>query len=75
MSQAHKELAWWYIRQQIGWGLRKRYRVPKEVPPKLLALVRKLDAGEDNYSMRADNPSERDLLLPSISWEKDSDSA
>jgi hypothetical protein len=30
-------------------------------------------AGDRNYSMRADNPSEMDLLLPSISWKKDSD--
>jgi hypothetical protein len=56
------ELVWWLTRQQIGLGLRKRYQVPKELPPKLLALVRKLDAGEENYSMRAGNPSESDFL-------------
>jgi len=50
----NEELAWWFTRQQIGWALRKRYQVPKELPPKLLALVRKLDVGEDN--MRTDNP-------------------
>ena len=50
------ELAWWFTRQQIGWALRKRYQVPKELPPELLALVRKLDAGEDN--LRANNPRE-----------------
>jgi hypothetical protein len=33
----------------------KRCQVPKELPPELLALVRKLDAGEDN--LLADNPS------------------
>jgi hypothetical protein len=51
-----EELAWWFTKQQIGWALRRRYRVPKDLPPELLALVRKLDAGEDN--LRADNPSE-----------------
>jgi hypothetical protein len=50
------ELSWWFTRQQIGWALRKRYQVPKELPPELLALVRKLDAAEDN--LRADYPSE-----------------
>jgi hypothetical protein len=33
----------WFIRERIGWGLRERYEVPKELPPKLLSLVRKLD--------------------------------
>lgn len=34
---------------QIGQGLRERYEVPQELPPKLLALVRRLDAVERNY--------------------------
>ena len=51
-----EELAWWFTKQQIGWALRKRYQVPRGLPPELLALVRKLDADEDN--LRADNPSE-----------------
>ena len=37
----------WFIREQIGWGLRERYEV-QELPPKLLTLVRKLDAAEGN---------------------------
>jgi len=37
--------AWWFT---IGWVLGQRYQVPKELPPKLLALVRKLDALESN---------------------------
>jgi hypothetical protein len=35
-------------RERIGWGLRERYRVSKELPSSLLALVRKLDAVEGN---------------------------
>ena len=49
----------WFIREQIGWGLRERYEVPKELPPKLLSLVRKLD--------------DRDWLLPSVNWQDDVD--
>ncbi len=40
--------AWWWTRNEIGRKLRELYEVPKELPPKLLALVRKLDAVEGN---------------------------
>src|SRR5262245_60176765 len=36
-------VAGWGARKQIGQDLRERYEVPKELPPKLLTLVRKLD--------------------------------
>jgi hypothetical protein len=39
-------LTWWFTREEIGRGLRERYQVPTELPPKLLALVRKLAAVE-----------------------------
>jgi hypothetical protein len=39
--------------------LRECYEVPKELPPELLALVRKLD--------------DSDWLFPSISWRNDLD--
>ena len=76
MSKAHAydlEFAWLFTRELIGHALRRRYEVAKDLPLELLELVSKLDAGDRNYSLRAHNPSERDLLLPSISWEKDSD--
>jgi hypothetical protein len=44
----YKGLTWWFIRDEIGLGLRARYQVPKDLPPKLLALVRRLDAVKDN---------------------------
>lgn len=44
----HKRLTWWLTREQIGWALRERYQVPKELPPQLLAPVRKLEAVESN---------------------------
>ena len=46
----HKRLTWWFTREEIGQGLREHYAVPKELPPKLLTLVRKLDAVESNWS-------------------------
>jgi hypothetical protein len=65
MSQAqsfyekHAALTWWFVMTRIGQGLRERYQVPRELPPGLLTLVRKLD--------------DRDWLLPSISWQNDAD--
>jgi hypothetical protein len=50
---------WWWTRNQIGQHLRELYDVPKELPPKLLALVRKLDAVEGN---RSSSPHSRTLL-------------
>ena len=42
----YEPFAWWLTRQQIGQDLRERYVVAQELPPRLLALVRKLDAVE-----------------------------
>jgi hypothetical protein len=53
-----KGLAWWVTREEIGQGLRKLYEVPTELPPKLLALVRKLGAVESNQS----SPRSRTLV-------------
>jgi hypothetical protein len=47
---------------QIGQGLKERYEVPKELPPKLQTLVRRLDDRDD-----------RDALFPNFSWENDRD--
>jgi len=44
--------AWVLTRERIGWGLRERYRIAKELPPSLLTLVRKLDAVEGNLLLR-----------------------
>lgn len=41
-------LTWWFTRKEIGRKLRERYEVPKELPPKLLALIGKLDGLERN---------------------------
>jgi hypothetical protein len=39
-------LTWASVREIIGHGLRERYQVPIELPAKLLALIRKLEAIE-----------------------------
>ena len=53
-------LIWWFVMGRIGQGLRERYEVPKELPPKFVWLVRKLD-------------DDRDWLFPSGSWQDDRD--
>jgi hypothetical protein len=59
MQSTHFEpVAWWWTRNQIGRDLRELY-VPKDLPPELLALVRKLD--------------DRDWLLPNASSQNDVD--
>jgi hypothetical protein len=51
-SSPYEASAWGSTRERIGWSLRERYRVSKELPPSLLALVRKLDAVEGNLLLR-----------------------
>ena len=76
--------AWLLTREAIGQALRKRYAVPTELPPKLLALVRKLaaiegkhrlrtptsrlDAIEGNYLLRYASPLEPRSAGPSDDW-------
>ena len=58
-SAQFEPVAWWWTRKQIGQDLRERYEGAKELPPKLVSLVRKLD--------------DRDWLLPSVNWQNDAD--
>jgi hypothetical protein len=44
----YEGLTWWFVRKQIGRGLRDRYEVPKELPPNLQTLVLRVDAIEGN---------------------------
>jgi hypothetical protein len=45
-SAQYEPVAWWWTRKEIGRELSERYEVPKELPPKLLTLVRRLDDGD-----------------------------
>jgi hypothetical protein len=46
----YEPFAWWLTRERIGQDLRERYAVAQELPQRLLAVVRKLDAAEGNPS-------------------------
>jgi hypothetical protein len=46
----YEPFAWWLARERIGQVLRERYSADQELPPRLLALVRKLDTVEGNPS-------------------------
>jgi hypothetical protein len=48
----YEAAAWVLTTERIGWSLRERYRVSKESPPSLLALVRKLDVVEGILLLR-----------------------
>jgi hypothetical protein len=47
-ASSERVITWWLDVKGVGESLRERYEVPKELPPKLLKLVRKLDAIEGN---------------------------
>ena len=79
----YEQPTWWFTKEEIGRGLRERYQVPNELPPKLLALVRKLaarssprsrtlvgklDAIEGKYLSRYAPPVEPRSLGPSDDW-------
>jgi len=72
-------LVWWFVMARIGQGLRGHYKVPTELPPKLLALLVKLDAIEGNYLLSYAPPLERrsveesDWLPPRFVWQNDAD--
>jgi hypothetical protein len=75
----YEKLVWCFVMARIGQGLRERYQLPKELPPKLLALLVKLDAIEGNYLLRYAPPLERrsvdesDWLPPRFVWQNDAD--
>ena len=75
----HKGRTWSSIRERIGEGLREWCEVPKDLPSKLLALLRKLDAIEGNCLLRYAPPLERrgvgesDWLPPRFVWQNDAD--
>ena len=72
-------LTWWYVLVRIGKGLKDRYQLSKELPPKLLAVISKLDAIEGNYLPRYTPPLERrsvgesDWSPPRFVWQNDVD--
>jgi hypothetical protein len=60
MLKVHAEyepFAWWLTRERIGQDLREHYAVPQEVPPRLVALVRKLGGAVEGSQFHEDAPS------------------
>src|SRR5215469_12612310 len=49
----YEGLTWWFVRERIGQGLKERYQVPKELSPKLLALVRNIGAIESKSESKS----------------------
>jgi hypothetical protein len=59
----YEPFAWWLARERVGQGLRERYAVPQELPPRLSALVGKLgDAVEGNQFREEASPDAPSLL-------------
>ena len=77
--ERQERLIWLFVMRRIGQGLRERYQFPKELPPILLSLIRKLDVLEGNYLLRYAPPLERrsvaenDWLPPRLVWQRDID--
>ena len=88
-AEAHFKpvIPWWLAIEEVGRSLRECYELPKELPPKLRRLVRKLveslDAVEGNYLLRYSRMTraeprraysgDDDWLFPRISWQDDVD--
>jgi hypothetical protein len=79
LYQRQERLIWLFVIARIGQGLRERYRFPKELPPVLLSLIRKLDAVDGNYllryapSLESRSVADNDWLPPRFVWQRDAD--
>jgi hypothetical protein len=45
----YEPVAWWYTRNQIGRELRELYQPPKELPPRLVALLAELSVRSTRF--------------------------
>jgi hypothetical protein len=43
----YQPVAWWFTKRRLGRELRNLYQAAEELPPRLLALVRKLEGKPD----------------------------
>jgi hypothetical protein len=44
----YQPVAWWFTKRRLGRELRSLYQAAEQLPPELLALVRKLEGKPDN---------------------------
>jgi hypothetical protein len=47
-SARYQPVAWWFTKRRLGRELRNLYQAVEELPPQLLALIRKLEGEPDN---------------------------
>jgi hypothetical protein len=62
----YQPVAWWFTRRQLGRELRKLYQAIEELPPQLLALVRKLEGGPDSLEAKGrgcGSPQHHEMVL------------
>ena len=64
---AYERSALQLVMERIGWGLRERYRIPKELPAILLTLVEKLDAFEGYLLLRKRQRTHLGTMFESLS--------
>jgi hypothetical protein len=62
LASSPYEASAWILKERIGGSLRERYQVPKELPARLLALVRKLAAVEGDQFREESSPATPSLL-------------
>ncbi len=43
----YQPVAWWFTKRRLGRELRNLYRAVEELPPQLLALIRKIEGKPD----------------------------
>jgi hypothetical protein len=44
----YQPVAWWFTKRQLGRELRNLYQAAQQLPPQLLALVKKLEGKPDS---------------------------
>ena len=49
----YQPVAWWFTKRRLGRELRNLYQAVEQLPPRLLALVRKLE-GKSDSSLEAE---------------------
>jgi hypothetical protein len=62
-ARSESVIAWWLNVKGVGESLQERYQVPGELPPKMLQLVRKLDAVEGNQLRQSRIPADHEQMV------------
>jgi hypothetical protein len=61
-SAGYQPVAWWFTKRRLGRELRNLYQAAEELPPQLLALVRKLEGEHDpRWKQKAKDAARRGI--------------